>query len=98
MALDLKVQSLREFLVSYPAGLKKDAPVKTGRLRDSIATKAPTLSTIMDIITVAVDYAIYANAKHHFVEKNDYQIAELAEEFADDVWDSFYEDNKTPNK
>jgi len=92
-----RISSLREFLIEYQSGLKALAPVKTGRLRDSILVKRPTLAADMNIQTDAIDYAIYANNKHHFVERNDFRIDDFADDIADSLWDDFFTDNKTPN-
>ena len=97
MATQFKIASLSEFLISYERGLKSTAPVKTGRLRDSIAVLRPTLADIFTIPTNAVDYAFYANKKHHFVEKNDYQLEDFADDALEAIWDDFYNENKTPN-
>jgi len=92
-----KTASLKDFLTTYESGLKATAPVKTGRLRDSITVLMPTLASIFNIPVDAVHYAIYANRKHHFVEKNDFRIEDFATNFAELFWDDFYKENKTPN-
>jgi len=97
MALQVKTNTLSAFLVTYEAGLKATAPVRTGRLRDSIVVLRPTLAAIFDIPVDAVNYAIYANNKHHFVERNDFRIEDFATEITEALWDDFFTDNNKPN-
>ena len=91
-----RTSSLKDFLTTYESGLKATAPVKTGRLRDSILVFPATLAAIFEINVDAVYYGIYANRKHHFVERNDFRIEDFATNFAEAFWEDFAKDNKEP--
>jgi hypothetical protein len=84
-----RTTSLKEFTITYEQALKKSAPVRTGRLRDSIVVESSGVSDAFDIVTYAVYYAVYVNNSTGFITKNDYLIEDYATIYAEALWDDF---------